>query len=507
MNENQLPKSEERIAPEVPYYFVSYAHSDSSRVKPYLNRLKADNVVLWYDYDLQAGSAWTDQLANKILHAKGFIAFLSKNYLERPVCKQEFNYAYSKCKSVYCIALEADLPFGENRGLEMLSTSDQILYIQQFANEKEWIDRLEQALQGSPVSSNSFLNPRDDLHLAYLSQHGDKNAAFEYGRRFLQDITTFQKGIEILSPFLKNAQYPNEILMLVVDQADEQLWDKGELINPIRIKNFLSLFSIIFHGDYTDPVSCYLLRELRLYTRVFEMVLDKADIQLAHKVLEPVKDAKDVDLLLPLARLGYPPAEYLAYRSYGNEYHNHQTGMPLPPEAVTFLQDAARQDFPQARFIVALQEKDPLSRYDNLLRLAESAPVFYPRALYEAAKVAHDELGAGPKELRPLLLGLLSKDALRAFEIWKMSFPKEKACLEARLYFKAIGYDFSWEHFLPLPEHWERYRRTHSWKTLDRFMQDHYGFPSQSEPQGWSSLIQTYHRFMAEEKSNKNHWN
>lgn len=76
-----------------PYVFLSYAHMDSGRVLPIFRKLEEGNYRIWYDGSIEAGTEWSDYIAEHLEKSGCFLAFLSKNYLNSQNCKQEINYA------------------------------------------------------------------------------------------------------------------------------------------------------------------------------------------------------------------------------------------------------------------------------------------------------------------------------------------------------------------------------------------------------------------------------
>lgn len=96
-----------------PYIFVSYAHKDSDKVYPILERLSNAGFNIWYDKGIEAGSTWDDNIALHIDTSAYFMAFISENYLNSSNCKDEISYARDLNKDMLLIYLEeVALPSG-----------------------------------------------------------------------------------------------------------------------------------------------------------------------------------------------------------------------------------------------------------------------------------------------------------------------------------------------------------------------------------------------------------
>ena len=76
-----------------PYIFISYAHADSERVWPILNRLAADGFRFWYDEGIDPGTEWADDIQHYLARCTYFFAFLSRSYLASDNCKDELHQA------------------------------------------------------------------------------------------------------------------------------------------------------------------------------------------------------------------------------------------------------------------------------------------------------------------------------------------------------------------------------------------------------------------------------
>lgn len=76
-----------------PYIFISYAHKDTDRVLPILDKLSKKGFRIWYDAGIEAGTEWPDYIAEHLEKASCFLSFLSESALASKNCRQEINYA------------------------------------------------------------------------------------------------------------------------------------------------------------------------------------------------------------------------------------------------------------------------------------------------------------------------------------------------------------------------------------------------------------------------------
>jgi serine/threonine protein kinase/TolB-like protein len=89
-----------------PFVFVCYAHADAARVYPYIERLRADGIELWFDRGIRAGSVWRQVVGEALDRATHILFFVSASSLRSEHCDPEVQYALDKRKVVVPVFLE-----------------------------------------------------------------------------------------------------------------------------------------------------------------------------------------------------------------------------------------------------------------------------------------------------------------------------------------------------------------------------------------------------------------
>ena len=123
-----------------PYIFISYAHKDSDRVWPIIDRMLKDGYRVWYDEGIDPGTEWDEFIASHIENCSYFIAFLSANYMASDNCKDELNFVRDLNKHRLLIHLEdhVQLPAGMRMRLGRL----QAIHWYTYTNRDEAFSKL-----------------------------------------------------------------------------------------------------------------------------------------------------------------------------------------------------------------------------------------------------------------------------------------------------------------------------------------------------------------------------
>lgn len=121
------------------FVFISYAHTDLDRVKPYLKLLNKKGYDFWYDDSIKTGTEWQEVIASNLANSSCFIAFISSNSIKSEYCLKEINYATSKKKPTAVIMIDN---VGLPPVLEMHLASLQAVKRSQFASDEECLDKV-----------------------------------------------------------------------------------------------------------------------------------------------------------------------------------------------------------------------------------------------------------------------------------------------------------------------------------------------------------------------------
>lgn len=100
--------------------FVCYAHADSETVYPELDWIHQQDIDVWYDEGISAGSNWLARIGDSLADASQVLFYISRHSLESDHCNREINYALSMGKSIIPVYLDdveltSDLKVGLNR--------------------------------------------------------------------------------------------------------------------------------------------------------------------------------------------------------------------------------------------------------------------------------------------------------------------------------------------------------------------------------------------------------
>lgn len=121
------------------FIFISYSHKDSDFVIPVIGELKRCGFNVWYDSGIEAGSEWTEFIAEKIEESAVVLVMLSKSALESHNCRREINFAIEEKKEMLVSYIEdVKLSAGMRMQLNVLHA----LHFSNFNSKEEFMDSL-----------------------------------------------------------------------------------------------------------------------------------------------------------------------------------------------------------------------------------------------------------------------------------------------------------------------------------------------------------------------------
>ena len=102
-------------------YFISYKNEDSERIGEITRRLNQMGVPMWYDYGIEKGERWSDEINRNIEECEAFILFATRKLFaaEDTWVRKEFRLASMSKKKKYVVWLD-DLILFSCRGYDTL---------------------------------------------------------------------------------------------------------------------------------------------------------------------------------------------------------------------------------------------------------------------------------------------------------------------------------------------------------------------------------------------------
>ncbi|MBR3157775.1 MAG: toll/interleukin-1 receptor domain-containing protein [Atopobiaceae bacterium] len=129
------------------YIFISYAHRDSDRVFPVIERLAADGFRIWFDEGIDPGSEWISNIGEHLSAASAVISFLSENSISSQNCREEIMFARDTKIPVLTIYLE-DVQI--DHGLKLALMSYQAVFMQSYDEGDQFYRKVEGARMLEP---------------------------------------------------------------------------------------------------------------------------------------------------------------------------------------------------------------------------------------------------------------------------------------------------------------------------------------------------------------------
>ena len=135
-----------------PYIFISYAHKDSAKMLPIIRKLQQIGFRIWFDEGIEAGSEWPEYVAEHLLNSSCVLAFITKNAVASPNCRQEINFAIDEEKPLLVIHLEETTL---TPGMRMRLNSHQQMFYNRHADVESFVATLSDSvlLKGCKIAS------------------------------------------------------------------------------------------------------------------------------------------------------------------------------------------------------------------------------------------------------------------------------------------------------------------------------------------------------------------
>lgn len=140
---------------EMPYVFVSYAHTNAPEVTGIIEYMKTNHFNLWYDEGIKSGYEWADEISRKIKHCKQFICFISNDSIQSESVKDEIHIAWKYNINIIVVYLEKVELDG---GLEMKLDRKQAI-LKYALDEQSFYHKLSSSISQDVVN----LGHRDEM--------------------------------------------------------------------------------------------------------------------------------------------------------------------------------------------------------------------------------------------------------------------------------------------------------------------------------------------------------
>jgi hypothetical protein len=88
------------------HVFICYSHRDMDIVAAEVAWLQRQGFKLWYDDNIAAGHAWSEELANAIASASAVLYFLSPDSTSSAYCMDELHFAKDRSRPIIPIEIE-----------------------------------------------------------------------------------------------------------------------------------------------------------------------------------------------------------------------------------------------------------------------------------------------------------------------------------------------------------------------------------------------------------------
>ncbi len=129
--------------PSEPYIFVSYAHKDKSWVLPIIESLSKKGFRVWYDASIEVGSEWPQYIAEHLLGATVFLAFVSEASIASQNCAREITMAIDRRKDFITVYRDENMHMPA--GLELQLGITQAVFYNRYAGTADFVSELSKA--------------------------------------------------------------------------------------------------------------------------------------------------------------------------------------------------------------------------------------------------------------------------------------------------------------------------------------------------------------------------
>jgi predicted nucleotide-binding protein len=207
------------------YLFASYSMKDRAEVVPFIEALQEVGVRVFYDATLQPGQQWEQALLHALDHAAGLLIFVSPNSMQSEWVRRELTKARDQSKLILPILLKytPDLPpeVRERQWLDLSKAKTKVDRMQAAARIAEALpkgkSRKKVSLASKPDARHAVQQFAAELReeqrpQATKTKRDSVFVVHGHDTKYLNDVVSFFKGIEIRPVVLKSIRGPSQSL-------------------------------------------------------------------------------------------------------------------------------------------------------------------------------------------------------------------------------------------------------------------------------------------------------
>jgi dienelactone hydrolase len=267
-----------------PYVFISHSHQDEALVYREIRWLQHQGVKVWYDAQIQAGSEWSDALANAIGRCSRFLYFITPNSVASENCRRELNHAIEEGRSILAVHLqETEVPPGIR-----LNLNNRQAILKHRLTPDAYRSTLLEALpvdraKAPELRASEPPKSRSQFTGALLSAVGTLFAARWAARGGSSDDSIGIESIGQIEAYISNDQYFEAFEIAVeLEQrfgtlaALENIWP--EISNRVNIDTLPAGADVAvrrYGSDSWRPIGRSPIRDVRLALGLYELRLEK----------------------------------------------------------------------------------------------------------------------------------------------------------------------------------------------------------------------------------------
>ena len=198
------------------YIFVSYAHKDSEKVIPILNKMMERGFRVWYDVAIRLGSEWPAYIQDHLINCSVFLAFISPNSVDSENCRDEIGLAKKHKKETLVIYLEkTELKYGLDLSLSTIQSA--------YYDKYQFIDDFVESM----INEQKLLYCRDE----YLDKMISDNKYEKNWKLLVESTNSFDTNITLI------VRENNETKKKIQRQLDLWYKEKNEVLKLLENSN------------------------------------------------------------------------------------------------------------------------------------------------------------------------------------------------------------------------------------------------------------------------------